>query len=284
MAPTLLKLSWPLATVFLLHVLGETVLEENTVEENDPANDEAVGPELTKEQLQALHVKIDADKDGKISLHEAMEYASKVSKIMAGKDIEKILEEMDTDKDGKLSLQEHLNDVTFIPAQADAEELKEIEQTKMFQTNKFKAADSDNDGSLGPKELPGLFFPETHPGVLEVAARETMRLKDSNKDGKISMNEFWELGESPEVQLQEAELRDFEEIDKDKSGSLDLEEVKAWESGMSHTESVILKLLEVCDKDGDKQCTLQELENSRETFSMDSHYQLLEWAEQGHEL
>ena len=38
-----------------------------------------------------------------------MEYAKHMTKEMAGKDVEHILEEIDTDKDGKLSLSLHLS-------------------------------------------------------------------------------------------------------------------------------------------------------------------------------
>merc|ERR1712146_647848 len=139
-------------------------------------------------------------------------------------------------------------------------------------------------GFLEPQEMSGLFFPETHPGVLEVVVRETMRLKDRDADGKLSKKEFWEIEEGDDVQLSEEELKEFNDLDKDKSGSLDLNELKAYESGLSETENSLMKLLEVCDKDGDKQCTLQELENSREALaSTEAHFQLLEWS-QGHEL
>lgn len=283
MALTLLRLTWPLACLLSLGLLCASAVEEDL--ENDAAADEEIEQPLTKEQLHDLHTKIDSDSDGKISLHEAMEYAAKMSKVIAGKDVAVIMEEMDTDNDGKLSLQEHLNEISSMSEDADSEEIKEVEQRKILQTAKFEAADSNSDGFLESKELPGLFFPETHPGVLEVQTRDTMRLKDSNADGKLSTKEFWELGEdNGDVELSEEELKEFEKLDKDKSGSLDLNELKVYESGVLQTESSLMKLLEVCDKDGDKQCTLQELESSREALvATDAHYQLLEWS-QGHEL
>ena len=43
-----------------------------------------------------------------VSVAEVMEYAKHMTKEMAGKDVEHILEEIDTDKDGKLSLSLHM--------------------------------------------------------------------------------------------------------------------------------------------------------------------------------
>jgi len=282
MALALLNLTWPLAGLFSIGLLCASAVEENV--ENDAADDQEVEQAMTKEQLKDIHAKIDSNSDGKISLHEAMEYSAKMSKIFAGKDMASLLQELDTDTDGKLSLQEHLDEIGAMSEEADADELMAMEQRKILQTDKFKAADSNSDGFLEPQEMSGLFFPETHPGVLEVAVRETMRLKDRDADGKLSTKEFWEIEEGDDVQLTEEELKEFNDLDKDKSGSLDLNELKAYESGLSETENSLMKLLEVCDKDGDKQCTLQELESSREALtSTEAHLQLLEWS-QGHEL
>lgn len=281
MAMFVQKIVWPCVLFSFLSTLCANGQEEDVVDDQD-IEEEA----MTKEQLRSLHAKFDTNSDGKVSLQEVMSFAEQMSKAIAGKDVFAILEEIDTDKDGKLSLQEHLNDIHNQADGGDAEEMKELERRKKTETDKFKSADVDGDGVLGPKEVPGLFYPETHPGVLEVTVRETMRQKDHDGDGKLTAKEFWEFGaeDSEQDQLSDEEIIDFQKLDRDGSGTLDESELKAWESGMFHTEAAMVKLLEICDKDGDMQCNIEELQNAREELAAsDAQYHLIEWAEH-HEL
>jgi len=281
MALSLKRLMWPIAGVLLLTVLSANGQEEDVTDDQD-IEEEA----MTKEQLRKLHAKFDMDGNGKVSLQEIMGFAQQMSKAIAGKDVVAILEEIDTDKDGKLSLQEHLNDIHNQAEGGDEAEQKELEQRKLVETNKFKAADVNGDGILGPEEIPAIFYPETHPEVLAVTVQETMRQKDYDGDGVLTAKEFWEFRpeDSDQDQVSEEEMKDFETLDKDKSGTLNLDELKAWESGIFHTESAMMKLLEHCDKDGDMQCNIEELENARELIAAsDAQYHLIEWAEH-HEL
>ena len=51
---------------------------------------------------------------------------------------------------------------------------------------------------------------------------------------------------------------------QDGNGVLNMEELRAWESGLFHTEAAMIKLIQIADKDGDMQATAEELENARE--------------------
>ena len=55
-----------------------------------------------------------------------------------------------------------------------------------------------------------------------------------------------------------------EPFHQDGDGVLNMEELRAWESGLFHTEAAMLKLIQIADKDGDMQATAEELENVRE--------------------
>lgn len=250
-------------------------------EEDFPDDQDIAEEAMSAEQLRALHKKFDQNGDGKVSLTEVLEFARHMSKAIAGKDVASILEEIDTNKDGKLSLQEHLNDLHQQADGGDEEELKELENRKEVETAKFKAADADKDNVLSPKEVASLFYPETNPAVLDVVVRDTMKLKDKDGDGLLSPKEFWEFGEEDgEEQLSEEEMQDFQKLDKDKNGMLSLEELRAWESGLFHTEAAMIRLIQIADKDGDMQATAQELEDAREELAnSDAQYHLVEWAE-----
>jgi len=241
---------------------------------------------LSADQLRAMHAKFDGNNDGKVSLQEIMAYSENMGKQIAGKDIGAILEEIDTNKDGTLSMEEHLNDIHNQADGGDEEEMKELEHRKGVESAKFKAADSNGDGVLDKNELPALFYPEIHEGVLTVNVGETMRQKDTNKDGKLSPKEFWESDQmdGDDSDLSEEEKADFAKLDVTGDGFLDANELRAWESGRFHTEDAMKKLFDVADKDQDMHVTADELAQARDGIAAsDAQYHLIEWAEH-HEL
>jgi len=237
---------------------------------------------LTADQLRRMHAKFDQNGDGKVSLQEIMAFSESMGRAIAGKDMGAILEEVDTNKDGTLGLEEHLKDIHSQADGGDEEEMKELERRKGVETAKFTAADANHDGQLDKNELPSLFYPETHEGVLAVTVSETIRQKDANKDGLLSAKEFW--GDGDDSELSDEEKADFAKLDTNGDGSLDATELRHWESGRFHTEDAMKKLFDAADKDSDLHITGDELAEARETIAAsDAQYHLIEWAEH-HEL
>lgn len=264
-----------------IHCQDEGVKEESDYDDQDIEEDS-----LTADQLRRMHGKFDQNGDGKVSLQEVMAFSTSMGKAIAGKDIGAIMEEIDTNKDGSLSLEEHLNDIHNQADGGDEAEMKELEHRKGVEGAKFKAADINGDGKLDKTELPGLFYPETHEGVLSVTVAETMRQKDVNKDGKLSPKEFWESDQmdGDDSDLSEEEKADFARLDTDGDGSLNEAELRSWESGRFHTEDAMKKLFDVADKDSDLHVTADELASAKEQIAAsDAQYHLIEWAEH-HEL
>jgi len=264
-----MRLSFVFFSIFALSVHCQ---EENTngdeLDEGEPPVDEEdvdpTMPSLTSEQLRSLHSNIDADKDGKISLAETLEYSMVMSRSMAKKEQEEgtMVEDFDTDKDGKLSKEEIING-TFgeVPSGELREEI--IDEEK-----KFHAVDSNKDGFLEKDELHGFFHPEIHEGVLEVLAAATMKEKDTNHDGQLTPHEFYhatpmpqETDDDPSSWSPHAEeLAQFKVLDVDASGTIDLKELKPWESGSFHLEETMGILFTLADKDSDSMLTTDELD------------------------
>lgn len=266
-------------------VLGLVTLAHAQDAGDDAEDDQDIEEEsLTVEQLQQLHGKFDKDGNGKVSMSEVMSHADVMGVEIAGRDIGAILEEIDTSKDGKLSLEEHLSDIHNQADGGDEEEMKELEERKQVEARKFAAADVNGDGVLDAGEVPALFYPETHDGVLAVTVAETMKQKDRDNDGKLSAIEFWEVGDEEDNELSEEENEDFRKLDLNGNGFLDLDELRSWESGRFHTEEAMKKMFELADKDNDMHVSLAELMEAREPISVsDAQYHLIEWAEH-HEL
>lgn len=236
---------------------------------------------LTSEQMRGMHAQIDANKDGKVSMEEIILYSQSMRKVIAKKDIHTVIDEMDSDKDGKLSLVELLKDMEQWGEEGE-EDKAQAAKRKELETVKFHAADANKDGFLDTEELPALFYPETHDGVLELTAAATLKSKDTNGDGVLTSKEFWEgdAVDGEDLAISDEEQADFNKLDVDGSGTLSLQELKAWESGGFHTEEAMKKLFELADQDHDMMVSADELDSARELIAgSDAQYHLMEWSE-----
>merc|ERR1740121_2353703 len=192
-----------------------------------------------------------------------------------------VLHEMDTNSDGHLDLQELLKDMDQWSDPEDTDR-RELDGRKEVETAKFQVADANGDGKLDVKELPSLFYPETHDGILAITVQATIKQKDQNGDGMLTITEFFEGASIPgeSLDVTEDEQRDFSHLDIDHNGALDANELKAWESGRFLTETAMHKLFEIADRDSDMHVTAKELDDAREKIAgNDAQYHLMEWVE-----
>jgi Ca2+-binding EF-hand superfamily protein len=253
--------------------------EEEALYEADGAGNMQDAP--TKEQLRYLHTRCDADMDGKASVEEMTSCIVEASRALAKKDSESFLEEVDTSGDGKLSLSEHLEEAEAQLAEADREDHAELEDRRQLESAKHAAADTNEDGVLDADEIPSLYYPELSAAVLQVTVEASMRQKDTDGDGLLSPQEFWETADSvdgEEVELSSEEKADFEKLDQDEDGLLDLEELMHWETGSHHTQEALKQVFGHADLDEDEHLTSDELANASELFaSCDSHIHILQW-------
>jgi len=274
-----------LALALAWAVLGSVQGDDyDDIDEDDGIEQDA----LSAEQMQGIHQKMDANGDGRASMVEVLAFSDSMRRHIAAKDVKTVLDEMDLDKDGRLSVEELIKDMDMW-SDDEEEDRRESAMRKEVETAKFGVADKDKDGLLDVEELPALFYPETHEGVLDLTARQTLREKDGDGDGLLSLQEFWRGGAPSEDALDQYgeellvtddEQEEFRKMDADHSGKLDLQELKAFESGRLHTEEAMKSLFELADRDKDMHVTAEELGAAREQIAgSEAHYPFAEWAD-----
>jgi len=244
---------------------------------------------LSTEQMHGIHKRMDADGDGKVSMAEVLAFSDSTQTQIAEREIVTVMEEMDLDKDGKVSLQELVKDLDSWGGEDVRDDQHEAAMLKELETAKFGAADTDRDGLLDLHELTAMFYPATHEGVLNLTTGQTLRQKDGDGDGLLSLLEFCRGGasahdapdqEGEELLITDDENEEFRKLDADRSGKLDVQELKAFESGRLDTEEAMKTLFELADKDKDMHVTAEELGAAREQIAgSEAHDPLVEWAE-----
>jgi len=173
-----------------------------------------------------------------------------------------------------------------------AGECATIDQVKLLQrwTEIFKALDDNNDGYIDAEEFKNLtqIFSRQYPQLLEFSKQATKMFEeaDVNKDGKLTEEEFRlvlakvdssltsfpssaqsaqqqgrYLGQSFSKILQKSDLlKLFAELDKDKSGKLDIQEVRSGlrKLGLPHSKKDVLDF--IAESDSNKDGTVDQKE------------------------
>merc|ERR1719162_2384465 len=115
------------------------VRSQDEAEEGDDGIDQ---DSLSSETLRSLHEKMDADKDGKVSMAEIIDFSHMMRRTVAKKDIHGAIDEMDAEKDGMLSHPELMKDLEQWGDEGEEDKALAAKR-KELETAKFKAADQD---------------------------------------------------------------------------------------------------------------------------------------------
>lgn len=157
---------------------------------------------FTPDRLHALHAKMDADANGKVSMEEILQTLHSHRKSNSANNSPEQLEEKDADKDGKLSLDELVKQqMAELPPGEETKGMEEtpemLEAQEQYQADhraregmKFNAADLDNDGLLDAMELAAFNSPETHDHILEITTKWAIDGRDHDRDGFLTFDEF----------------------------------------------------------------------------------------------
>ncbi|CAE7791108.1 Mcat [Symbiodinium microadriaticum] len=217
--------------------------------------------EMTKPDLWYIFLQADANDDQKLSKPELFNFAAHYKEEIERATYSKVDPNADLDKDGALSKEE----LEKYMSTWEIEEFpQELERVRNLEREKFKLADADGDGKLQGEELVAMYGHGIDEKVLEAEAKSALSVKDMDKDGKLSLKEFWHDYLRPDDDHDHDEdPRDrnvtFAALDSNEDGSVDLQELMIWESGLFFLEEAIDGILHFADRDEDGEAGFQEL-------------------------
>lgn len=238
---------------------------------------EHLPPAVAKERLRKLAVKMDRNLDGKIDKKELQAWILRSFRMLSKEESAERFDDNNVNEDEFVTWEEYKENEFEGLDEGDEEETldaSKFEDLSMLEEDKvlFFAADQNGDGNLDRKEYVAFSHPEDHPHIMrEPVIKTVMKSKDKNNDGKIDFQEFvGERGKDQDKDWIVSEKERFDtDLDTNKDGSLDENEVYAWM--VPDNEEVAKEeadhLFAGADDDHDDFLSLDEIEKHHETFT-----------------
>ncbi|ESO00643.1 hypothetical protein HELRODRAFT_175621 [Helobdella robusta] len=258
-------------------------------EEADEFDD--LTPEESKEKLAILFDKIDTDGDGLISEDEMQTWIRKIQNQDASKDADKKWDEINPKQENSMTWEEYEFFSYGTRESIDSNPDEKLHELIKKDQKRWRAADFDQDSLLSRSEFSAFMFPESVKEMEDVVAEETLEEIDANKDGLVDLQEFigeklfqWLLGYANDMDIENSEDEDTEEsnaewiesekqnfienLDKNKDGKMDREEVKSWlmSEEWNQVNEETDHLFKEADEDMDKHLSKSEMLNKFDLF------------------
>merc|ERR1712088_1185106 len=248
--------------------------DRDIVIHGDDEDDEEWDPwDLEDEELQArlrkLVVRMDHNRDGFVDMEELTTWTIVSLYNIAGADAREDFSFVDENNDNEMSWGEVSQESYDIDPDDNDSFAKEIEENsnsfeeynKMYNRDKarFDAADIDGDEKLTETEFVLFKNPLKDEAVKTAVIAECLNAVDTDKDGKINLQEYLNDWHVPPNKNDE----DFIELesDRNKDGFLSGDELLFWLSP-DNTEIAIDEaehLIDMCDEDEDEKLTPEEI-------------------------
>uniref|UniRef100_A0A0R3WAE9 Reticulocalbin-3 n=1 Tax=Taenia asiatica TaxID=60517 RepID=A0A0R3WAE9_TAEAS len=211
--------------------------------------------------------KMDLDNDGFISEDEMRIWLKGVASKYVDQDVSRTFDEYRNEfKTDYVTFEQHKNKISDDYEEEDDSDDGELQQTLARDQRRFEKADANGDGKLTKEEFAAFLHPEEFDHMRDIVISETLEDLDSNKDGRIDLEEYtrdmWVDDSQSPPEWVKTEQQQFKEArDKNKDGYLDREEIYAWlfPSDYDHIESELKHLMSETDDDQDGKLSKDEI-------------------------
>ncbi|GBP79596.1 Calumenin [Eumeta japonica] len=239
-------------------------------------------PEESKRRLGIIVDKIDGDSDGYVTLVELKDWIRYTQKRYIDEDVDRHWRQHNPSNDETIPWETYRKNVYGFMDGMDEKELQSDSNEAYTYSNLLKRdrrrwhhADADENDALNRTEFAAFLHPEENPLMRDIVVLETLEDIDTDKDGKVSLEEY--IGdvykpdsddeEEPDWVKQEREqFTGYRDTNKD--GYMDEHEVKAWIAPpeFDHAEAEARHLVFEADSDADEKLTKQEILDKYDLF------------------
>lgn len=238
---------------------------------------EHLPPAVAKERLRKLATKMDRNFDRKIDRNELQAWIIRSFRMLAQEASTERFSDNNENADEFVTWEEYKkNEFEDLDENEDAKNVdsSKLEDLSMMEADKFLffAADVNKDGKLDRKEYVAFSYPEDHPHIMRTPVIQSVMIsKDKNNDGKLDFQEFvGERGKDQDKEWLISEKERFDtDMDENKDGSLDENEVYAWlvTDIEDDANEEVEHLFAGSDDDHDDFLSLDEIENHLDIFT-----------------
>ncbi|KFM74065.1 Calumenin-A, partial [Stegodyphus mimosarum] len=244
--------------------------------ENEAKKFDDLSPEESKHRLGKIVDKIDADKDGFVSMQELKDWIQHTQRRYIIDDSERQWKNLNPNDEPEVTWKTYRK-VTYGYTEDTIDDNEKVHYKEMMERDlrRWKKADQDGNDSLNKKEFIDFVHPEDSNHMKDIVVIETMEDIDKNNDGKISLEEYIgdmyndddDLEDEPSwVQSERDQFKLFR--DKDKSGFMEYEEVKQWilPDDYDNSDAEAKHLVYESDVNRDNQLSKEEILNKFDLF------------------
>ncbi|XP_028416120.1 calumenin-A-like [Dendronephthya gigantea] len=227
-------------------------------------------PEESRLRLSEIVDKIDKDSNGNITKTELRAWMEYIQLKHLRDEVDKRFHKIDTDGDGVISWDEFKERHYGHKMDHDNRNVDEqYKKKREFDKRKYQVADSDHDNMLTKDEYSAYLHPGEYRRMHEIAAEETLKGIDKDKDGYLSLEEYiGDYGETEPDWVDEEREYFRKERDKDGDGKLNKAEVLTWLFPVNYNplDAETEHLMYEADGNKDKTVTKREILDKQELF------------------